>query len=409
MRVCAAVLGLFLLSGACSPASQTPSIVRLPVPFGTYAIGMQSFPLIDSARSDQISAKSAEHRELMIYIWYPAQRINRKQFEAYLPGARKLNNNPAAQQAMRDEFEDRWPSIVSGSLQSHAISGASPAIHPGGFPVVLFSHGLISTSFAYTAQVEDLVSHGYVVVAIDHTDMAAAILFPDGHIRTFRRIPPAQSQDTLQAMISAAREQSQIGAEDVRFVLDSLTRQKTSLVKVMDLKRVAAVGHSAGGTLTARTCQLDPRIKACISEDGAVNPVGAFFDYPDHALMTHPFLLIEIDQPAPTDQELARIRLSKAQWENYLAHKRLQFASCKAGSYHVMLHSPGMVHASFSDEPILSAASGSREASAAARNLILIETLNRAFLDKYLKHKTAPLLDQLGQAPLHAVIEQIGK
>ena len=37
----------------------------------------------------------------------------------------------------------------------------------------------------------------------------------------------------------------------------------------------SAVGHSAGGTVTARACQIDRRIKACISEDGEVNPVGA--------------------------------------------------------------------------------------------------------------------------------------
>jgi prepilin-type processing-associated H-X9-DG protein len=341
----------------------------------------------------------------MIHVWYPARRPSRSQGSAYLPGAKKLDQDAAARSAMREEFESRWPSIVSGSVQSHTIPGA-PAMH-GVFPVVLFSHGLMSISFCYTAQIEDLVSHGYLVVAVDHPNAAAAILFPDGHVRPFRHCPSAPSKDPLQAIIASASAQVQVGAEDVRFVLDTLAEQKIPLTKVMDLKRVAAVGHSYGGTLATRACQLDSRITACISEDGAVNPVGAFFDYPDKLPFTQPFLLIEIGR-SPTDEELSHMKESRAQWEAYLTHKRLQLESCKADSYHVVLSRPGMRHASFGDELVRSASNPADE-SADNDNLALIERIDRSFLDKSLKHTTAPLLDHSSAGLSGVTVEHIGK
>jgi predicted dienelactone hydrolase len=405
---------LLILSTIANPQTATPqpgaSALQpmLPAPSGEYAIGRQAFDLIDTARADQFSPNHADHRELMVYIWYPAQQSPQKPRAEYFPGASKLAGNPTAQQAMHDELGPNWPLIVSGSITSHAISNAAPATQPRGFSVVLFSHGSSAITFSYTAQIEDLVSHGYVVVAIEHTDAAGIILFPDGRIRLFHE-PPAPSsppKDPLKAMIASAEQGTQTGAEDVRFVLDTLTQNKIPLAKIMDLNRVAAVGHSYGGTVTARACQLDTRIKACISEDGEVNPVGVFFDYPDHASFEHPFLFVEI-APHHTDDELAHMRESRTQWNEYLAHERQQLDSCPAGSYHVVLSRQGIAHASFSDGLLLSAAPGSPQASTALTNLLLTELINRSFLDKYLKNEPAPLLDQAAKTPYGVTVEQI--
>ena len=407
-RTCA--IACILIPTLCGgwAAAQSASTPMLPAPSGQYSIGRQAFDLTDPARADQFSTDPGKHRELMVYIWYPSRHPARQPKGAYLPGALELDNNPRAQSAMRNEFGSYWPLIVSGAITSHATSDATALAKPGGFPVVLFSHGYPSTTFSYTAQIEDLVSHGYVVVAIEHTDAAATVLFPDGHIRFSRNPPAPPSKDPMQAMIASAAEGTQTGAEDVRFVLDTLVRQKIPLAKIMDIKHVAAVGHSAGGTLSARACQLDSRIKACTSEDGEVNPVGAFFDYPDHAVFKQPFLLIEIDWH-PTDDLLARMGESRAKWDEYLAHKRLQLESCAAGSYHVVLSGPGMTHASFADGLLLSAVPGSTQASAALSHLLLTEEIERAFLDKYLKNATAPLLDQPANIPSNVTVEHIGR
>jgi acetyl esterase/lipase len=44
--------------------------------------------------------------------------------------------------------------------------------------------------------------------------------------------------------------------------------QRFLLAGRVDLKRAAAMGHSAGAEFAARACQLDARFKACIDLDG---------------------------------------------------------------------------------------------------------------------------------------------
>jgi predicted dienelactone hydrolase len=391
---------------AASPAVSP----TLPAPAGPYSIGRRGYDLTDRFRADSFSSAGNKHRELMVYVWYPVHRTRGQVTGEYIPRARQLDNNADARAAAQDEFGPRWPLIVSGSITSHAIANAPPDADAGKFPVVFFSHGISDTTFSYTAQIEDFVSHGYVVVAIEHTDAAGVVLFPDNRIRLSRAIPtpPPVPKDPLQAMIAAAQAGTQMGAEDVRFVLNELEQRKIAVARIMDLSLVSAVGHSYGGTLAARACQLDSRIKACISEDGAVNPVGAYFDYPDHALFKQPFLFLEIDSH-PTDDLLARMHESRAQWEQFKTHEREQLNTCKPGSYHVLLRGVGMTHASFSDGLLLSAVPGSPEASTARDNLLLTAALERSFLDKVLKSEPAPLLDSAEKMPSGVVVETIGK
>ena len=363
-----------------SPAESAEE--RLPAPRGPYAIGQQAFHWVDETRVDALAPAPERHRELMAYVWYPALTSRNTPPAAYFPSAIKVNQNASAREAAEDIFGQSWSRIVDGSLRSHAVFDAQPVDKRSGFPVILFSHGAGASSFSYTAQIENFVSHGYVVVAIDHPNLAGLVLFPDGHVRlSHEEADSSPAQDPLQAMIQSAQRGTETSAEDVTFVLDKLSEVHGSLRRVMDLAQVAAVGHSAGGTVSARACQLSSRIKACVSEDGEVNPVGAFFDYPDHTQFTQPFLLIQIAEEH-TDEELKRMGGSRAGWNKYLEHERAQLSKCFPGSYLVTVSRPGMGHAAFSDGPSLNATTGSAAAAQARSNLQLTEDLESAFLDQ---------------------------
>jgi predicted dienelactone hydrolase len=146
----------------------------------------------------------------------------------------------------------------------------------------LFSHGGGSTGFAYTALVECLVSHGYVVAAIEHTYEAAAVVFPDGRVipyseENMRRMqkPPGASYDQMvENAMSWIRARDDVFAADQRFVLDQLVQLNHNnalpFAGQLDLNRVAAVGHSMGGQASIRACQLDDRIKAWTEEPSMV-------------------------------------------------------------------------------------------------------------------------------------------
>ena len=67
-------------------------------------------------------------------------------------------------------------------MKLHATADAAPLTRRGGWPVVLFSPGFGVERELYAGLVEDLASHGYVVVAIDHPHDASIVEFPDGHV-----------------------------------------------------------------------------------------------------------------------------------------------------------------------------------------------------------------------------------
>jgi pimeloyl-ACP methyl ester carboxylesterase len=113
-----------------------------------------------------------------------------------------------------------------------------------------------------------LASHGYIVVAIDHTYVSAATEFPD-------RIATHREATTDFQVVEPAAIISRIMADDAAFVLDRLTEMNAGTSgnlfhERMDLDRVGVVGHSVGGAAAYRLALTEPRVKAAIDLDGFV-------------------------------------------------------------------------------------------------------------------------------------------
>jgi len=360
---------------------------KLEPPSGPLGIGRVGYHWIDPARRDRYSTDPQAHRELMVYLWYPTLQKRADAKGEYFPGAKQLDTVPEFHARMRNEFEENWPWILSGAISAHAVERAPAARNPRPFPVVIFSHGNGSTSFNYTTLIEDLASRGYAVAAIEHTQTAMVVLFPDGRIVPFHRTPVRTSLTEASALIEE-------GAADVRFVLNRLAElnagdaQEFFLAGRLDVNRLAAMGHSAGAEFAARACQLDPRLKACVDLDGGMPPISALPGYPDGAILKQPLLFLEADHPRP------QMAGTLAQQDEYFRKKEEQLQSCPRGSYDVILKSPGIAHPSFSDTPLLFAGTeGYPETSVVVHNHELIKTFIRAFLKKNLEGGKAPLLD----------------
>jgi predicted dienelactone hydrolase len=373
-----------LHGGALNVAAPT-----LPVPSGPFGIGRIGYEWIDTSRPDTYSATPDAHRDLMVYLWYPAPRADTGRTAPYLPGAKQMDANPEVQRRVGDAFGPGWKLIVSGDLVTHAVENAPAATSPEHFPVVLFSHGLGSMGFAYTSLIEDLVSHGYVVASIEHTYTAMAVVFPDGRV-----VPFHQDAGPMQASAGLVITE---GARDVAFVLSKLTEmngQKSHAFALggrLDVDRVAAMGHSSGGAFATLACQMDQRFKACISLDGALPPVAAFPEYGKG--FTQPVLLLEIDHAGQ------RRGFDAAQEAEYMKKKEAQLNACPIGSYDVVLKSAGLNHGSFSDVPLLFANGKKAETGEALYNLRATQAFTRAFLDKYLTHDAGGLFDDPSEYP----------
>lgn len=382
------------LSHACAsqnvPAAQPPhsaaaqAVPVLPTPTGPYGIGRVGFDWTDEKRRDH--ANPDHPRELMVYFWYPAVPSALPAHGDYLPGAAQMDARPDVKKRMQNEFGSRWPLIVSGAIYSHAVERAPAAASSKKFPLVVFSHGAGSTIFHYTWLLEDLVSHGYIVAAIQHPGTALMVSFPDGRFVPFHQdSPPANASpdERMQAMMANISAGITEGAGDVRFVLDRVTEitkaggQPFPFKDQIDIAQIAAMGHSAGAEFAARACELDARIKACVDLDGAMPPVSALPVYPDRAQMKQPLLFLEAYHPA------TQMAGNPAQQQTFLREKEEQLGACPAGSYDVILESPGIAHPSFSDIPVLFAGQdGYPELNQVLHNAGLIEKFERAFLDK---------------------------
>ena len=385
-------------AGSEAPGQQTvaAAIPRMPDPSGPYGIGRVGYDWTDSTRPDRFASNPAAHRELMVYFWYPTRNKADGVKGAYLPGAAEMDRVPEIQREMRGEFAGNWPLIVDGAIFSHAVEHAAVTRRPSKLPVILLSHGSGGTGFEYTALIEYLVSHGFVVASIEHTETAVAVLFPDGRIIPFHRdsAPSGLSQEEqFKRMVQSATLGIEEGAGDVRFVLNRLTDLSHGdggdfvLAGRLDLTRVVAMGHSAGAEFAARACELDPRFRACIDLDGGMVPIAALPVAPDGETMKQPLLFLEAYHPE------SRMGGTHEQHVEYFKKREEQLESCPKGTYAVVLRSPGIMHGSFSDYALLSAAGRSEEAGQALHNLDLVEAFTSAFLDRTLDHEKGTLLD----------------
>ena len=299
----AAVGGLDLLPAAASAAAAPRSaahssasaqgraaravpLLTLPAPTGGDRIGTVALHLVDPSRRDPW-APTPRPRELMVQLWYPAQQ------ERGHPAA------PWISPGAVPHFEASW-NIPSGSVRLPTTSGrvGAPVRQQRPCPVLLFSPGYGMDRSAGTGLVEELASHGYLVVAIDHTYDASEVEFPGGRIET--ALLPADPSDRLVVAEAGVRE------ADARFVLDRIEELNAGrnpdaehrplprgLRGAFDLDRIGMFGHSLGGCTTAAAIHDDRRIKAGLSLDGQfVGPSAP-------AGSDRPFLLLSSDHDDP--------------------------------------------------------------------------------------------------------------
>lgn len=390
-----------------SPRSNLP---KLPQPSGPFGIGRVAFDWTDPSRPADMAEDRGAHAELMVYIWYPTNASRREVGGTLFPGAKLIDAAPGVSAGIKSQiFGGNWPLVVSGAITSHAQENAPIAKSPKTFPVILFSPMANATCFQYSSAIEDLVSHGYVVAAIEHTSEVFAVAFSDGtvHVYSAKRIPPqflpspSATKEEYEGKLEAwYRHCVDVRAADELFVLDKLieldkaANRSSQFSRRLDLAHLAAIGHSRGGWSSIVACRRDNRIKACVNEDG--NAGGQGFDYPGAPIPTQPILYVEIPpilSPSTTADDwivLKELHLTAEQWmQRWHETVTHEFQTFPAGGYFVQLELPGLEHYSFSDEVLLRTAKegAQQKEEMALRGLRLTEDVTRAFLDETLKHQ----------------------
>lgn len=264
--ICAS-LTVLTAAAALLPAWVLP-VLHLPSPSGPYNVGV----------TDRV-VPAEGGRRLMTTVWYPTSAA---------AGLAPLTHHPAQ--------------IAAGLGRAFGMPGAAPLlqhlryitvhattdapVQAQAFPVVVFSPGMTGLRLQNSETFQELASHGYVVVALDHTDAAAVTVFPDGEVRPFDLsrfgIRPDQVQQSNALLLPH-------WMRDQRRVYDALAEWNQTdplLARRLDLSRIGSLGHSFGGVTAVEWCRLDPRCRAAANLDG-----GWATTMPPHGT-TKPLLLI---------------------------------------------------------------------------------------------------------------------
>jgi pimeloyl-ACP methyl ester carboxylesterase len=196
---------------------------------GPFPTGVRTIQALDPARD----------RLFPCEIWYPA----------------------AAQHAGQDlavETQDSFTAQPTNTVRRQAAVRDAVA-RAGIYPLVIFSHSSGAGRHSATFLCTHLSSHGYIVAALDHSEIVAAELARNANETT------DQKSARWQALIASR-------VPDVFFLLNHLLGSASpfgdelSKVEVtVDQNQIGIVGHSFGGWTALAVTEVEQRIRAVVA------------------------------------------------------------------------------------------------------------------------------------------------
>jgi predicted dienelactone hydrolase len=385
------VLGLMvlLLALAVLPtvAQDTLPTAAFPPLSGEYAVGQTMRAIIDPSRDEVFTEDATDKRTLAVTFYYPAEPDANAQPAPYMTEAEGQGFSAVM----------GIPPALTQALQPNLYNDSPVALTEGGYPVLLFMPGLGTPVHLYMALLEQVASHGYVVVVIDPVYSQTISFYPDGQYVT--AVPAggdvagdAASNPLIQSWVS-----------DARFVLgwlEEVNGADTQLAGLFDLSRVGMFGHSVGGAASLQTAYDDPRIAAAIDMDGRL--FGAVMN---NALTT-PFLIMnsegsmDLSSVGVSDADLAALGMTHEQLEaaeaQHMAEQTRLLTISPAG---YQLTIAGTQHSSYTSDLhfvhdlVPELVTEETVGTIASARMVQIESdYVVAFFDTYLKGDASPLL-----------------
>lgn len=248
----------------------------LPSPTGMHAVGHTSFVIEDTTRPEPFTEDATDHRTLHVELWYPAAPGTTPRKRPYLDG----------ETAWAFADGDSAKAAFLATLQASSGVDAAVLSRPEPLPIVIFSHGHGTHPALHTTTLEDIASHGYVVAAINHTYSSMISRLGPERAVTFRTpweegAPWEEQGKHMEALV-------ELWSFDARFVLDwlqSVNDEADSRFRgVLDLERVAGMGHSLSGPSIGMAAMRDQRFTGTIHLDSSI--YGGKLDCADHAPVT---------------------------------------------------------------------------------------------------------------------------
>lgn len=252
LKLLSTISTLVLLLGVTAHAQD--AVPPDPEKPGPFPVGVTTMLLVDHGRTDPLTSGP---RSLMTEIWYPATDDSRDLPKNRLTDFFIKNKAPELGILMLAAFGVD-AAQADAKFRNTAVRDAR--IRDGVYPLLLFSHGSGGLRMQNTFWCEHMASHGYIVMAPDHTGNCA-MTFIDGKMILM------DTSDVDEKRSAADRP------KDLSFLIDAMDRMNkggdSRFMGRVDLAHIGAAGHSFGGFTCTWISNQEPRVGAVALMAGA--------------------------------------------------------------------------------------------------------------------------------------------
>jgi pimeloyl-ACP methyl ester carboxylesterase len=346
-------------------AAQNTDAYITPKPTGPWGVGKRTLEWTDNSRTD--ITDSSHPRIVPVCVWYPVDKTEATPQYSLSPEWRE------EQRLFLEKKLGAGGAAFIQNLKVWAQKDVPPTAAKEKFPVLIFGPGYTWLPTDYATIIEDVVSHGYIVVGYVPTGFAGAAQLLNGKI--IRGTVPIQQQD--------------ITFEDAYFVRKNLYRLADGWLKDnIDLTRIGIFGHSQGGAAATVVAARDTSIKAFVNLDG---------DLMDNALkvkVTQPGLILSNDERVGMASATGKMDREGRERSEYRRHADIVRASDNA-KVALRIRINDIRHLNFTDLALIPDGKMTPEEMKnkigkvnGASTLLDIAAVTREFFDAWLKNKT---------------------
>ena len=252
-------------------------------------------------------------RTLTVQAWYPTVSDAEGKIEPY------VRDGQIFKSLLETFGAPGWLLNYLSKATTHGITDAPPA--PGSFPVIFFASGNLGYRSSNLVQVEELVSHGFIVITFDQPGTFATSLLEDG-----RRIPYG-------------------GFELVGPLVDASLDEPPSQVLTLNGKvysdGIGAFGISLGGVTISEWCATDSRVDACLFLDApmtrtagetGLNIPAAWLTRPASDMAAENWPEVEVRRYAKSQRDLYENTRAQAWYIEVAGRKHADFTDVPFGS-----------------------------------------------------------------------------
>ena len=250
-------------------------VFKLPVMHSKYSVGTDYMAFTDIKRNNRI---------VNVKVWYPTSAHDGVN-DLY---CQNPNESLNGLMGMPGFVFEHLRLVKTGAFYKSDILNRTNK-----YPLIIYSHGAVSTNVDNTELLQELAGNGYIVMAIDFKFSFESYHLNKSEATTMN----FEAQKKFSASLFQKVVPNQV--EDILFCINEMETKRYRLSDLIDFSKISLIGHSLGGSTAINASLENKNIAAVVNIDGPID-IDAIVRF--HS----PLLYISSYSPNLSDVELAK-------------------------------------------------------------------------------------------------------